>query len=113
MNQTLQGTIVVGIAFAATALSVGASQYGFAVFIAPLESTYGWSRTEISTSLSFAAGSGLAAPFIGRAMDRFGVRPIIVFSLCAVLAWFRSGSSLGLWLRLWGCSSGWRCLGFF
>lgn len=91
MNQTLQGTIVVGIAFAATALSVGASQYGFAVFIAPLESTYGWSRTEISTSLSFAAVSGLAAPFIGRAMDRFGVRPIIVFSLCVggVSFWFR------------------------
>lgn len=82
MNHSLQGAIVIGVAFAATALSVGASQYGFGLFIAPLESNFGWSRAEISASLSFAAVSGLAAPFLGRAMDRFGVRPIIVFSLC-------------------------------
>lgn len=82
MNHTLHGAIVIGVAFAATALSVGASQYGFGLFIAPLENSFGWSRAEISASLSFAAVSGLAAPFLGRAMDRFGVRPIIVFSLC-------------------------------
>lgn len=78
---TLQGVLVVGIVFTSTALCVGASQYGFALFIAPIEHTFGWSRTEISASLSFAAVSGLAAPFLGRAMDRYGARPILVLSL--------------------------------
>jgi sugar phosphate permease len=77
-----QGTAVVSVSFFATALCVGASQYGFALFIAPLEESFGWSRTEIAVSLSFAAVSGLAAPFLGRAMDRYGARPILVLSLC-------------------------------
>lgn len=89
-SNVLQGTLIVGVAFAATALSVGASQYSFSLFITPLEATFGWSRTEISASLSFAAVSGLAAPFLGRAMDRFGARPILVLSLCV------GGISFGL-----------------
>ena len=47
----------------------------------PIEETFGWTRTQISASLSFAAVGGLTAPFLGRAMDRFGARPILVFSL--------------------------------
>ena len=57
------------------------SQYAFGLFIAPIEETFRWTRTEISTSLSFAAVGGLSAPLIGRAMDRFGTRPILVVSL--------------------------------
>jgi len=84
------GVLVVAVVFASTALSVGSAQYGFSTFITPLESSFGWSRTEISAALSFAAVSGLTAPFIGRAMDRYGTRPILVFSLLV------TGISFGL-----------------
>ena len=67
--------------FTSTAIVIGVSQYAFGLFIPPLEETFGWTRTEISASLSFAAVGGLAAPLLGRAMDRFGTRPIIVLSL--------------------------------
>ena len=78
---TVRGPLIVAVLFSSTAIAVGASQYAFGLFIVPLEEAFGWTRTEISASLSFAAVSGLASPLLGRAMDRFGARPIIVLSL--------------------------------
>ena len=78
----MRGAPIIAVVFSSTAIAIGVSQYAFGLFIPPIEETFGWSRTEISASLSFAAVGGLAAPLIGRAMDRFGVRPILVFSLC-------------------------------
>ena len=77
----MRGALVIAVVFSSTAIAVGVSQYAFGLFIVPLEETFGWTRTEISASLSFAAVGGLAAPLLGRAMDRFGVRPILVVSL--------------------------------
>ena len=77
----MRGALVIAVVFSSTAITVGVSQYAFGLFIVPLEETFGWTRTEISASLSFAAVGGLAAPLLGRAMDRFGVRPILVVSL--------------------------------
>ena len=77
----MRGTLIVAVVFSSTAIAVGVSQYAFGLFIVPLEETFGWTRTEISASLSFAAVGGLSAPILGRAMDRFGARPILVASL--------------------------------
>ena len=77
----MRGALIIAVVFSSTAVAVGVSQYAFGLFIEPIEETFGWSRTEISASLSFAAVGGLAAPFIGRAMDRFGARPVLVLSL--------------------------------
>ena len=77
----MRGTFIIAILFSSTAIGVGVSQYAFGLFIVPIEETFGWSRTEISASLSFAAVGGLSAPLLGRAMDRFGARPIVVVSL--------------------------------
>ena len=77
----MRGSLIIAVVFSSTAVAVGVSQYAFGLFIVPIEATFGWSRTEISASLSFAAVGGLAAPFIGRAMDRFGARPVLVLSL--------------------------------
>ena len=79
----MRGALVIAVVFSSAAIAVGVSQYAFGLFIAPIEETFGWTRTEISASLSFAAVGGLAAPLIGRAMDRFGARPILVVSLSA------------------------------
>ena len=77
----MRGAFVIAVVFSSTAIAVGVSQYAFGLFIVPIEETFGWTRTQISASLSFAAVGGLTAPFLGRAMDRFGARPILVISL--------------------------------
>jgi len=84
----VRGTYIIAVVFSSTAIGVGVSQYAFGLFIVPIEAAFGWSRTEISASLSFAAVSGLTAPFLGRAMDRFGARPVLVFSLAVFGASF-------------------------
>ena len=77
----MRGALIIAVVFSSTAIAVGVSQYAFGLFILPIEETFGWTRTEISASLSFAAVGGLSAPLLGRAMDRFGARPILVLSL--------------------------------
>ena len=77
----MRGSLIIAVVFSSTAVTVGVSQYAFGLFIVPIEETFGWTRTEISASLSFAAVGGLSAPLLGRAMDRFGARPILVLSL--------------------------------
>ena len=54
------------------AVSVGSSQYAFGLFIEPLQAEFGWTRTQISAGLSFTAVGSLAAPWLGRVMDRRG-----------------------------------------
>ena len=85
---TVRGTCIIAVVFSSTAIAVGVSQYAFGLFIVPIEETFGWTRTEISASLSFAAVGGLTAPLLGRAMDRFGARPVLAFSLAVFGASF-------------------------
>lgn len=73
--------LVLGTLFLAAGVNVGSSNYAFGLFVEPLESTFGWSRTAISASLSFTAVGALASPIIGRLMDRHGARPVLVISL--------------------------------
>lgn len=52
------------------------------VFMKPLAGTFGWSRGDIALSLSIGALSMAAAnPFVGRLIDYFGVRPVLIVSL--------------------------------
>jgi MFS family permease len=72
--------------------------YTFAVFVKPLSAQFGWGREAISLGFGLAAMTvGACSPLIGRLIDRFGPRRIIlpcmtVFS-CAVasLGLLRSG----------------------
>ena len=73
--------LVLGTLFLAAGVNVGSSNYAFGLFVEPLETTFGWSRTAISASLSFTAVGALASPIIGRLMDRHGARPVLVISL--------------------------------
>ena len=73
--------LVLGTLFLAAGVNVGSSNYAFGLFVEPLESTFGWSRTAISASLSFTAVGALASPIIGRLMDMRGARPVLVISL--------------------------------
>ncbi len=51
------------------------------MFVIPLQEKFGWSRGEISSAYSFGIASALLAPFLGRMVDRFGPRLIILVSI--------------------------------
>jgi MFS family permease len=72
--------------------------YTFAVFVKPLSAAFGWSREAISLGFGLAAITlGLISPLLGRWIDRFGPRRIILPCMtvfgCAIasLALLRSG----------------------
>ena len=58
--------------------------YTFAVFVKPLSAAFGWHREAISLGFGLAAMTvGLVSPLLGRWLDRFGPRRIIL--LCVVV----------------------------
>jgi MFS family permease len=72
--------------------------YTFTVFVKPLGSQFGWNREFVSLGFGIAAITvGLSSPLIGRLIDRFGPRRIILPCMtvfgCGVasLAFVRSG----------------------
>jgi OFA family oxalate/formate antiporter-like MFS transporter len=72
--------------------------YTFAVFVKPLGAQFGWNRESVSLGFAIAALTvGLSSPLIGRLIDRFGPRRIILPCMsvfgCAVasLALLHSG----------------------
>lgn len=69
----------VGIAaFLAIGLSHGAYQSLSSLFVLPLQEAFGWSRSQIAFAHYSSLLVALAAPFIGRAIDRFGTRWIML-----------------------------------
>jgi MFS family permease len=74
------GWLIVAVTFLASALSIGPG-YAFGLFIDPLQDSFGWQRTAVSASLSFAAVGSLTSPLLGKFMDRFGARPLMAVSL--------------------------------
>ena len=83
------------------------------VFMSPLEDTFSWNRGDIALSLSIAAIAMAAAnPLVGRLIDRFGVRPVLITSLLGygVLValtpyMVRAGGLVGLYLAYAGIAS--------
>ena len=75
------GWAIAAILFLAAALNIGAGTYAFGLFVEPLENAFGWSRSAVSASLSFAAIGSLTSPLLGRFMDRHGARPLFIVSL--------------------------------
>ncbi len=69
---------------AITGVSAGVSFWSFGIFILPIEQEFGWLRAEIS--IAFSLGwlvQGLLGPFVGRAVDRYGARPLILWGTLA------------------------------
>lgn len=75
---------VSGINFANSATSIGV----LTIFILPLTSEFGWTRTEISVATSIGAVLGaILAPFAGRITDRFGAKaPLLAGAILIVAA---------------------------
>ncbi len=86
------------IAALSSGLTIGTYNYAFGVFIEPLEGEFGWSRTEINAALTFGITSALISPLIGRWIDRFGSRPVMVGSLASVaMGFFIYAAMTSLW----------------
>lgn len=71
----------VGLLFSSGPLIV----YSFGVFFQPLSAEFNWSRTEIAGALTVSQLSLAAAgPVHGYLIDKFGVRPLLLFSIVSL-----------------------------
>ncbi len=98
-----RGWAIIWASFFTTAFASGGSQYGFGMFVEPLEQEFGWTRTQINLSLSIGLISGLLSPLIGWGVDKYGSRVIMTVSLLIVAASFllRAGmTELWQWYAL-------------
>ncbi|HUN61003.1 MAG TPA: MFS transporter [Candidatus Sulfotelmatobacter sp.] len=69
--------------------------YTFSVFVKPLSAEFGWSREAISAGFAVAAVTlGAVSPLLGRWMDRFGPRRIILICVTVFSAGMASLSLL-------------------
>jgi MFS family permease len=78
-------------------VSWGILYYSFSVFLVPMREEFGWSNAAVTGAYSLALLlSGIAAPFVGRWIDRHGPRALMtaasVLGTGLVLAWSRVGS---------------------
>jgi MFS family permease len=75
------GWVIVAIAVVTFALVVGASMQSFGLFVLPVSRAFGLTRAEMNTgAILLNLGMAFASPFLGRIVDRFPARPIILVS---------------------------------
>ena len=82
---------------AATAINI------LTIFILPMSSEFGWSRTGVAAATSLGAILGaVVAPFSGRLIDRIGSRVILTFGsflvVCSCLGLASVGSLAGFYI---------------
>ena len=81
------GWVVVGCAMSSSVVRQAAAVATLSIFVVPMSSEFGWSRTSISGAVSLGAVLGaLVAPFIGPLFDRYGARTLLVGAAVAVSA---------------------------
>ena len=100
------GWWIVALGFLLATLFAGSAFYAFGLFIVPFQEEFGWGRGVISGAISLHfLIVGLSGPFVGRLMDRYGPRYLLLFGLALagvsyLLLPFTS--SLLLLYALWG-----------
>lgn len=80
--------------------------YATGLFIQPIESEFGWSRTQITSGMTIIAFMGfLFSPLMGMLVDRWGARRIGLFGVifyCGATAMLSlAGPSIWSWWALW------------
>ena len=88
--------LVLGIVCMAT---IANCQYGWTLFVAPIEDKYHWARTAIQLSFTiFLFFETWLVPLEGWGVDKFGPRPVIIFgAILSTIGWIlcSKASSLG------------------
>ena len=98
-REPFRGWWILAASVAAMAVGSGVSFWAFGLYIGPLESEFGWSRTEVSLgfSVSFIV-SGASGPLIGRWIDTRGPRSaIIIGSVFTAASYLLLASTGALW----------------
>jgi predicted MFS family arabinose efflux permease len=82
------------------AFGTGYSLFGYvsSLFIDELSAEFGWTRGEISTASAVGLIGALAAPFIGRAADRFGARRVALVCFAALAGVYGLFATLSGWI---------------
>lgn len=90
------GWLVVAAAFLGVMVSFGSLfVFTFSIFLKPLGAEFGWSRESISTGFGIGAITvALVSPGLGRLLDRFGARRIVLPSMLVFGLGFASLSRL-------------------
>jgi len=96
------GWVIVALAALSFMLVIGITSSGFGLFVLPVSSEYGLSRANMNTAFILVnIGSALFAPFVGRLIDRYPARPVmIVSSLLFGLALVGLGLTRSLWVSV-------------
>ncbi|MFC2016962.1 MFS transporter [Chloroflexota bacterium] len=103
------GYWIVVAAFFCVFIFAGCGFYAFSLFVKPLQADFGWGRGGImAASTIFFLVMGVASPFIGRLVDRYGARKIM--SIGAFVAGF-GFILLSLMDNLWYIYGGWAVVG--
>ncbi|MEH3047368.1 MFS transporter [Sphingomonas adhaesiva] len=76
-----RGWPIVAAAMLGSGLGPGLYQNLSSLFVPGLEHDLGWTRGEIATAAGVGMIGALAAPAVGRAADRLGVRPVVIASM--------------------------------
>lgn len=105
--------IVLGITFLVMLITAG-TRAAPSVMMIPLEQTFGWSRTTISTALAInLALFGLIGPFSAAAMQHFGIRKTVIFALMLLAISVGVSSLMNAAWQMWliwgfivGCATG-------
>ena len=72
------GWVIVAVLLTSNLIALS-SNSTFGLFVTPLEREFGWSRSQIAFAPAFGTVlAAILAPFIGFAVDRLGVRPLMV-----------------------------------
>lgn len=72
---------VTAIASGVVAVAACNFQYTFGVFLKPMTERFGWSRGEVSASLSIRGLTGLAAPAMGAISDKYGAKRVVAVGI--------------------------------
>jgi len=93
------GYWIVAGCFVLLFLFAGAGFYSFSIFIRPLETQFGWSRSAISFTISiYMLIHGLAGPFVGHLVETHGPKKIMtIFAIIAGATFILVSFTQSLW----------------
>lgn len=78
---------IVAAVFVCEMLAVGSTSYAYGLFIEPLQREFDLSRAEANTGLALLIlGMAIAAPLVGRLLDRLPLRRVLIGGACAMAA---------------------------
>lgn len=98
-SKVFYGYWIIAATFLFVFIMSGCGFYAFSLFVKPLETDLGWSRAGIMAAFSFFyLIVGVASPMVGRLVDRYSAKPVIVAGAVTSVAGF---VLLSLMRELW------------